>query len=558
MTSLLQVTELDVTIGRSQVLHDVSLSVEPGESLGIIGETGSGKTMTLRAITGLLPAVGGEVTSGTITVDGVDVTHTSLRARLRAQPGMISLVPQASMSSLDPLQPIGSQVREALGLNRSETVSADDVERALLAVRLTPTRELLAARPYELSGGMRQRVMIALALAPRPRLLLADEPTTALDASVRASVLDLLAEHRRSQGLGLVIISHDINAIASSTDRVVVMHDGRMVESGPTSRILDDPQHPYTRMLVAALPERTAPGHFLPVHQSGEKIVADSAPVRVPGRARPSGVVSTVEADKLDFAYADRKILHDISIRVRAGERVGIVGESGSGKSTLARLLAGILPSPSVTIDGKPWRAFGSRQPERHEVQLVLQDPFSSLTPTRSALSTVEEACRVVQGLSKRDATARAVELLAAVGLSGDLVHRRPRGLSGGQCQRVSIARALAADPSILIADEPTSALDLSVQAGIVNLLLTLTTERPLGLVIVSHDLAVIRHLSDRVVVLKDGHIVEKGPTETIFERPQHTYTRALLDANPWIAVDQAEPAPSAPRTQSTLVAAEA
>ncbi|MER6523759.1 ABC transporter ATP-binding protein [Streptomyces sp. NPDC001508] len=556
MTALLDVRDINVTIARTKVLTDVSLALDSGEALGIIGETGSGKTMTLRAITGLLSSVGGRIESGAIHVDGRDVTRESLRSRQRTLRGIVSMVPQASMSSLDPLQRIGSQVREALQLARRTRATDDDVRQALEAVRLTPTEVLLRSRPHELSGGMRQRVMIALALASEPRLLLADEPTTALDASVRSSVLNLFTELRFERRLGLVIISHDINSIASATDRVVVMNEGRVVETGRTAEVLENPRHPYTQTLVSALPERTPRGYYLLARRSGEvsKAVTDDGYTPVPARAVPTGKVSTVEARRLDFSYGDRQILHDISVRVRAGERLGIVGESGSGKSTLARLLTGVLPSDQVTVDGKPWRRFGSRQPERHEVQLILQDPFASLTETQTALASVEEACRTVQRTARRAARERALELLKAVGLTGDLVHRRPGRLSGGQCQRVSIARALAANPSVLVADEPTSALDLSVQAEIVNLLLKLTTQRPLGLVVVSHDLAVISHLSDTVVVMERGLIVEAGPTDQVLFQPQHPYTRQLVSANPWLAPNVA-PGPDADqRTRARTV----
>ncbi|MBA6440742.1 ABC transporter ATP-binding protein [Streptomyces sp. GMR22] len=539
MTALLDVRDIDVTIARTKVLNRVSLAVDSGEALGIIGETGSGKTMTLRAITGLLSSIGGRIESGTVHVDGREVTRESLRSRQRTLRGIVAMVPQASMSSLDPLQRIGSQVREALRLTRPTRATDDDVANAIEAVRLTPTEALLRSRPHELSGGMRQRVMIALALASEPRLLLADEPTTALDASVRADVLNLFTGLRFERRLGLVIVSHDINAIASATDRVVVMHQGRVVETGRTAEVLQSPRDPYTRMLVSALPERTPRGYYL-LARRGSEAATDGGYVPVPARAVPTGNVPTVEARRLHFSYGDRQILHDIRVRVRTDERLGIVGESGSGKSTLARLLTGVLPSDQVTVDGRPWRRFGSRQPERHEVQLILQDPFASLTETQTALASVEEACRTVRRLPRRAAHERALELLEAVGLTGDLVHRRPGRLSGGQCQRVSIARALAANPSILVADEPTSALDLSVQAGIVNLLLTLTTQRPLGLVVVSHDLAVISHLSDTIVVMERGRIVEAGPTDQVLFRPEHPYTRQLMSANPWLAPNAA------------------
>lgn len=538
MTALLDVRDINVTIARTKVLTDVSLALDSGEALGIIGETGSGKTMTLRAVAGLVSSVDGRIESGAIHIDGRDMTRESPRSRQRTLGGTVSMVPQASMSSLDPLQRIGSQIREALRLTRRARATDDDVRDALEAVRLTPTEALLRSRSHELSGGVRQRVMIALALASEPRLLLADEPTTALDASVRSSVLNLFTELRLGRRLGLVLVSHDINAIACATDRVVVMDQGRVVETGRTAEVLDNPRHPYTQMLVSALPERTPRGYYLLARRSGDvsQAVTDSGYVPVPSRAVPTGKVSTIEARRLDFSYGDRQILHDISVRVRAGERLGIVGESGSGKSTLARLLTGVLPSDRVTVDGKPWRRLGSRQPQRHEVQLILQDPFASLTETQTALRCVEEACRTVQGMARSAAHRRALELLESVGLTGDLVHRRPGRLSGGQCQRVSIARALAANPSVLVADEPTSALDLSVQAGIVNLLLTLTTRRPLGLVVVSHDLAVISHLSDTIVVMERGRIVEAGPTDQVLFHSEHPYTRQLVSANPWLA----------------------
>lgn len=408
------------------------------------------------------------------------------------------------------------------------------------AVRLAPSQALLKSKPHELSGGMRQRVMIALALASSPQLLLADEPTTALDASVRMSVLKLLTDLRRERNLGLVIVSHDINAIATATDRVLVMNKGRVVETGPTPEVMSDPQDPYTQMLVAALPDRTPAGYYLPVQRAQDADSREDAKrlVPVPRRAAVTDALTTIVADRVNFSYREHQVLFDVSLSVRTGERIGIVGESGSGKSTLARLLTGVLPSPHVAVNDTPWRNVRRQHAERHAVQLILQDPFASLTPSQSALTTVAEAVRAANGATRRAAITQATELLESVGLAGEVIHRKPRELSGGQCQRVSIARALAVEPSILVADEPTSALDLSVQAGIVNLLLELTTQRPLGLVVVSHDLAVLAHLADSLIVMKDGRIVESGPTPQILHDAKHEYTRQLVSANPFLNLE--------------------
>ena len=553
--TLLDVRNLSVSIGHTEVLTDISLELARGESLGIVGETGSGKTMTLRAIAGLLPSIGGRISAGSVHIAGNDVTRATPRQRRRHQRGLISVVPQASMSSLDPLQRIGSQIQEAIRATRPVPASQDAVARALESVKLGPTPGLLKSYPHELSGGMRQRVMIALALAGEPQLLLADEPTTALDASVRTSILNLLTELRLERQLGLVIISHDINAIATATDRIVVMYAGRAVESGWTAEIIANPQHPYTQDLVGALPERTPPGYFLPTLTTfvGERKL--KAPTPVPQRIKLPSVDSSnapkqtsLDVSGANFSYGHRQVLFDISFRVRAGERVGIVGESGSGKSTLAKLLVGVLPSPDVLIDGEPWLHLGANQEHRREVQLIQQDPFASLSSSRTALSTVTEAVQVTQRVSRTAATPIARDLLQAVGLSSDIIGRRSRNLSGGQCQRVSIARSLAANPTILVADEPTSALDLSVQAQIINLLLTLTTQRLLGLVVVSHDLAVIRHLTDRVVVMHNGRIVEEGTTDQILHHPEHPYTQQLCASAEWLQI------PSNSTGQETLV----
>lgn len=525
---ILAVDDIHVHIGKARVLRGVSFNVRAGEAVGLVGETGAGKTMVVRAVTGLLPSIGARVTAGSIAIDGDEAARATSRAWRKWQGKVLALVPQASMSSLSPVRRVRAQLAETIHCaDRSMDVQAE-TRRLLASVHLPPAKQLLDSYPHELSGGMRQRVMIALALAVKPRLLVADEPTTALDASVRASILDLFTELRREQGLAVVMVSHDIAAIAASTDRTVVMYAGRSVESGATAEVISQPKHPYTVALLAAMPERTPPGQPLPV------VSAARATSVAAGHGKAGAVTSAaaaIVATDLDFSYGKSGILHGIGLRVASGECLGIVGESGSGKTTLAKLLAGILRSDRVTVNGKPWAQWPRRSDARRAVQLVQQDPFASLTSHLSARSAVAEAARVSRRLRREEAQDLAADLLASVGISGDLSERRPSGLSGGQCQRVSIARALAVGPSVLVADEPTSALDLSVQAQLINLLLELSRSHGLGLVVISHDLAVIRHLTEQVIVMRHGRIVEQGATASVLGNPGHEYTRMLCKA---------------------------
>ena len=488
----------------------VSFEVAPGEALGIVGESGSGKSLTLRAIAGLLPP-GTRQTAGEITIGG-----------------RFGMVFQDPMSALDPLTRVGIQLREACIAGGAADPAADPAARvrALLTdVRLPDPERIARSYPHELSGGQRQRIVIAMALAGNPAVLLADEPTTALDVTVQREVLTLLEGLRRERGLTLVLVSHDLAVVASMCERVAVMRDGRIVEMGETSAVLAAPAHSYTRELLAAVPELPA----APALASGSE---DAAPAALP--ADPP----VLAVRDLGVRYGSREAVAHVSFELRGA--LGLVGESGSGKTTIARAIAGELP----TVDGEI--AFGgavlpagrgSRRPrrtraQRGAIQLIPQDPGSSLNPRRRVGSALAEVLRVHSGAGRPapDAIAtRVAELLTEVGLDAALAGAYPHELSGGQRQRVAIARALATSPQVLIADEATSALDVSVQAEILALLARLRDERGLALLVISHDLAVIHELCDSVVVLRGGTVVEQGPN--VLTAPSAEYTRELLSA---------------------------
>lgn len=499
--SLVTLRNLRVVMpGGVEALRGVDIEAVPGEVLAIVGESGAGKSVLARTLLGLTRRDRARVTADVFAVGGRDARRMPERAWRSVRGAEVSLVLQDALQSLDPLRTIGAEVGETLavhGVPRAERRARvlDALEAAGLPLG-GPARAEAAARlrqrPGELSGGMRQRALIASAIVGGAPLIVADEPTTALDATTAVRVLDLLGR-LRDEGTGIILISHDLTAVARIADRIAVLDAGRVVEQGPAARILSAPEHQVTRALLAAAPRGAKPA---PAAATNWPVVEARGLVR---RYRgPGGILPAVDG---------------VDVTVRGGEVLGVVGESGSGKSTLARLLIG-LERPD---EGDVARTEGLR------VRLVPQDPLGAFDPRHS----VE---RILRHARRDDAPAPA-ELLARVGLDASILPRRPVSLSGGQRQRVAIARALAARPDVLVCDEPVSALDVTTQAGILDLLLDLQRREGLTIVFISHDLAVVRRVSDRIVVMRHGRIIEHGDTEAVFAAPTHAFTRELIAA---------------------------
>jgi peptide/nickel transport system ATP-binding protein len=530
--NLLSLKDVSVELGGRTVIREVSLHVARGESLALVGESGSGKTVTARVITGLIGRIGGQVTEGTMEFDGQviaqdDPAWSALRGK------RIAMVPQASLSSLDPVVRVGNQIAETVrALDPGANVGKRSRE-LLDHVHMPRIEEVLKSYPHELSGGMRQRVMIALALAGRPELMVADEPTTALDVTVQANILRLLGELRRETGMSLLMIAHDLAVVGLVSERVAVMRNGEILETGSTRDVLTSPRHAYTKALLAARPETSPPGLPLAVldRSTGEL----RAPAPAEAVETDSRTIVSLSEVSVTFRHAHKPAVAPMSLDIKSGDSIGIVGESGSGKTTLGRMIVGALPptTGTVLVDGRGWSGTRAKSDRRREIQMIFQDPFGSLTPWRTPRDIVAEVLRRWHPLSRKAAAAAAGDLLDEVGLPLQAMDRRPGGLSGGQCQRVGIARALASEPKLIVADEPTSALDISAQAQILNLLMRLRATHGLALVLISHDLSVIRHMTDEAIVMRHGEVVEAGDSEGIFTSPREEYTKELMAATP-------------------------
>jgi peptide/nickel transport system ATP-binding protein len=514
--------------GAQSIVRDVSLRVPAGRAVGLVGESGSGKTLTALAVAGLLPSAI-RVEGGTIDLAGHQVLTLPAKQARTHLAATVGVVFQNPTPSLNPRMRIAKQLREALPPGTPWRAARERVAELLRLAGIVDVHKTLGAFPHELSGGLNQRVVIAMALARGPKLLIADEPTTALDVTVQAQVLDLVDDLRVRLGLGVLLVSHDIGIIADRTDHVYVMAEGRIVESGSTSDVLRAPQHPYTQQLLAGIPARLTPGAVVagktPTKQLELRDIRRSFVVRgSTGRARH------VAVDGVDLT-------------ITKGQAVGLVGESGSGKTTLARIVVGLERAESgvVAYEGTPLSAQSrdQRRRWRREVQYIFQDPYSSLDPRLTVAQTLREPLELNQrGLSRGEVSRRIDSLLDEVELPRGFRDRHPAELSGGQRQRVGIARALASEPTLVIADEPVSALDLSVQARILRLLARLRAERDLTYLFISHDLAIVRYLCDDIVVLRQGQVVERGRTADVLRHPQSPYTQALVDAIPGRAFD--------------------
>ncbi|WP_336652028.1 MULTISPECIES: ABC transporter ATP-binding protein [unclassified Leucobacter] len=586
-TPLLTVDHLRVSAGKRTLVHDFSLHMQRGERIGLIGESGSGKSMTTTALLGLLPS--GVTATGSVRFG--DSPRNLLETRdselMKIRGNDVAMVFQEPLTALNPLMRAGDQVAEIMLQHRTVSGKAEARRRAvemLDAVKLPNPAEAARAYPHQLSGGQRQRVMLAMALANDPSLLLCDEPTTALDVTVQRQVLDLILELVRERGTGLLFITHDLAVVANMCTRVLVMNQGEIVEEGPTEQVFTRPQHPYTRGLLAAsdLEATDASGRLFTVASAAsyvpptpeEERAAEAAAAQAARAARaaqtaaetadtPVAVAGTTPTGPEAAAHTAEPVirvtdlvrtysrgrtslfkpaplvhaLKGISFEVPEGGRLGVVGESGSGKSTLLRILAGLdqPTSGSAVVAGN--EVAGARESQlrelRQNLQIVFQDPMGSLDPRMTVEQIISEPLLVRGRNESAEQRSRMVaEMLEAVGLPADAAERYPHQFSGGQRQRISIARALICRPKVVVADEPVSALDVSVRAQVLNLLADLVDEYGLTLVFVSHDLGVVRHLCDSVVVMQSGEIVEAGDTETVYNAPQHPYTQRLIDSS--------------------------
>ncbi|GAA4682946.1 dipeptide ABC transporter ATP-binding protein [Streptomyces youssoufiensis] len=576
----LRVRDLSVSFTRARDAHggadavpavrELTFEVAPGEVLGLVGESGSGKSTVGLAALGLHDAARTRVT-GSIQVGGTEIVGASEKRLCAVRGSRAAMVFQDALAALSPFHTVGAQLAEAYRLHHPGAGRAAARERASeMLERVAIPAARARDYPHQFSGGMRQRVMIAMALVNSPDLLIADEPTTALDARVQRQVLHLLDELRREHGTAVLLVTHDVGVVVEMADRMLVLRGGREVEQGPAEKLLTAASEPYTRALIGAAPTlRTEPGTRLPTVDDPDPVPAparglpagrggatparrsgreeSAAPTTVPAAGKPVPPIAEVRGLRVEFPARGPQLpglrrpplqaVRGISLAIAPGETLGLVGESGSGKSTTARVLAGLQRPTAGTVrfDGRDIsaaaRSTALRRELSREVQLVFQDPYASLNPRRTVEQIVTMPLQVHTRQGAAERRERAVWLLERVGLRAEHLGRYPHEFSGGQRQRVGIARALAVEPRLLIADEPVSALDVSVQAQVLNLLMDLREEFGLSLLFVSHDLAVVRHFCDRIAVLRGGEIVETGTRDEVFDQPSHDYTRELLAA---------------------------
>ncbi len=526
--SLLSVENLSIPLpagasDRAFAVKDVSFELRQGEILCIVGESGSGKSMSANAIMGLLPP-GMRPSQGRILFEGRDLLLQNEAELLSLRGREVAMVFQEPLSALNPVMTVGDQILEVMRMHKAYPGNAGHVRmlEMLDFVGLPDPATLARSHPFRLSGGQRQRVMIAMALVLEPKLLIADEPTTALDVTTQAQILALIRRIQKEKGMAVMFVTHDFGVVAEVADRVAVMEHGVLVEQGVARDVLDNPQHPYTQRLIAAVP----------------RLRADET------RRHEGAPVLRVRDLKKTYASGHKwlgtqrvvKAVDGLSFELQRGETLGIVGESGSGKSTVGKCLlrlAGV-DGGSIELDGREITAMSQRafRPLRRDVQMIFQDPFASLNPRHTVGRIISDGPRA-NGVSDAEATRRTRELLELVGLSVSAYDRYPNQFSGGQRQRIGIARALALEPKVLVADEPVSALDVSVQAQVLDLLSALQKRLSIGLVFITHDLRVAAQICDRIAVMQRGRIVECGPPSQIFDAPQHAYTRLLISSIP-------------------------
>ncbi len=509
---------------RINAVENVSFAVSPGEIVCVVGESGSGKSVTAHAIMGLLPPRQLTVAGGRVLLEGDDILAKSRAAMRKIRGARIGMIFQEPMTALNPVMKVGDQIAEVLDIHTAlnERERRQRVLDVMGSVHLPEPERMIDVYPHQLSGGQRQRIMIAAALVLDPALLIADEPTTALDVTTQAQILKLIKELRERRNTGVLFITHDFGVVAEVAHRVVVMQHGRVVEQGTTEDVLRRPRDEYTRMLIRSVPSLSPPAR---------KPLENSVAV-----LQTKALNKTYTTGGLFTARHDVRAARDVNLIVCRGETLGVVGESGSGKSTVARCIARLIePSDgAILIEGADVAKLSSRKlrPHRKRVQIVFQDPYRSLNPRRSVGAAITEG-PVNFGMTEGAAHERARELMRLVGLDADALTRFPHQFSGGQRQRICIARALAMEPELLVADEPVSALDVSVQAQVLALIDDVRKRFNLAVLFITHDLRVAAQVCDRIAVMHRGEVVEEGPTATVFGAPAHAYTRALLDSAP-------------------------
>ena len=609
-TPLLQIndlhTDIEIRNGVVRALSGVDLHVNPGETLGIVGESGSGKTMTALSLMGLLPQ-GGKVSSGSIILDGQDLTQLPLKDKRKLRGTKVGMIFQDPLTSLNPTMKIGLQVCEPLRVHEklSKREALARAVEILKRVGMPRPEVVINNYPHQLSGGMRQRVMIAMALVCKPRILIADEPTTALDVTTQMQILDLIDELRDEYKMGVILITHDLGVVAGHTDRVAVMYAGRIVETAPTKTLFTEPKHRYTSSLMAALPERaleagtklfSIPGAppsltnlpvgcrfaarclwatdecragypdlsgddshtfscFHPVQEGDEspailqaKLDSGKAEDAVEGAPQISHEVlldvkeASREYESAGAGFFKRNkgvvsAVDRVSITVKKGETYGLVGESGCGKSTVGRLIAGLEPPSggAIELDGRDLATLKGRDAVRihRDVQMMFQDSYAAMDPRMRIDQILAEPMSIQKTGNARQIAERIMEILEQVGLTEEILDRYPHEFSGGQLQRIGFARSLTLAPDLIVADEPVSALDVSVQAQVLNLMKDLQQELGLSYLFISHDLAVVQYMADRIGVMYLGRIVEEGPAHEVVKNPKHPYTKALIDSIP-------------------------
>ena len=516
--------ELPRDADRRYAIEDVSFSVGRSEIVCVVGESGSGKSVTAHTVMGLIPRKQLKPVAGAVFLQGEEILQKSEKELRILRGEKMAMIFQEPMTALNPVMKVGDQIAEMLEIHKdmSGSARAARVIEVMRDVNLPNPEQMAHSYPHQLSGGQRQRIMIAMALALEPGLLIADEPTTALDVTTQAQILDLIKSIQESHGTGVLFITHDFGVVAEIADRVVVMQNGHIVEQGPAEQVLNNPSDPYTQMLIGSVPSLTPPKRE-PVPQD-----------------KPA--LATTLLDKIYDSsgwFGKGRVVHaakDVELTVYRGETLGVVGESGSGKSTVARCMVRLIDPTSgeITVAGHDIATLseGELRPFRRDIQIVFQDPYRSLNPRRTVGQSIVEG-PMNFGTSHSEALGRARDLMQIVGLSPDALDRFPHQFSGGQRQRICIARALAMEPKVLIADEAVSALDVSVQAQVLKLLDDVRERFDLAMLFITHDLRVAAQICDRIMVMQHGNVVEQGATADVYADPQHPYTRALLDAAP-------------------------